>query len=123
MIDIKQIRENREEVEKLLKKKTFSGYNLDHLLKVDEERLKLIKEVDGLRAEKNAAAARRDIEKGREIKAKLEKLEHSLKAVEEEFATEYFKIPNSALSDVPHGDESNNQVLRKVGKIEKKNFK
>ncbi len=123
MIDIKQIRENREEVEKLLKRKAFAGYNLDHLLKVDDERHKLIKEVDEFRTQKNAAADKRDIEAGRQIKEKLEKLEHSLKAVEEEFATEYFKIPNPPLPGVPEGDESNNAVLRKVGDIAKKNFK
>src|SRR3989344_3637393 len=123
MIDIKQIRENREEFEKQLKKKTFTGFDLGHLLKVDDERLKLIKEVDDLRSEKNAAALKRDIEKGKEIKARLEKLEHSLKAVEEEFATEYFKIQNPSLPDVPEGDESSNKILRKVGDVPKKNFK
>lgn len=123
MIDLKQLRENREQVEKQLKKKTFDGYNLDHLMRVDEQRLKLIGEVDQLRSERNAAAQSRDIEKGRHLKEKVEKLEHALKAVEEEFLTEYYKLPNPPLSDVPEGGETDKVVLRKVGEPIKFKFK
>ncbi|HSX58202.1 MAG TPA: serine--tRNA ligase [Candidatus Saccharimonadales bacterium] len=121
MIDIKQIRENREEVEKLLARKG-AKVNLDHLVEIDDQRLKLIKEVDELRAEKNQAASSRDIEKGRAIKEKLEKLEHSLSAVEEEYLRELFKIPNPPLSDVPEGGEEDGVVLRKVGDLPKFDF-
>lgn len=123
MIDLKQLRENRQEVEKELKKKTFSGYNLDHLMKVDSERLKLINEVDQLRSERNEAAQSRDIERGRQLKEKTEKLEHALRAVEEEFLNEYYKLPNPPLADVPEGNETDNVVLRKVGEVPKFSFK
>lgn len=123
MIELKQIRENREQVDKLLKKKAFSDYNLDHLLQIDEERLKLIQEVDQLRAEKNQAAEKRDITKGKEIKEKLDKLEAALKEREEEFLREYYKIPNPPLPDVPEGGEEDNVVLRTVGELPKFSFK
>lgn len=123
MMSPKQIRENREQLEKLLKKKAFSGYNLDHVVEIDNERLRLIKEVDELRQARNEAAAQRNMEKGREVKEKLEKLEHALSAVEEEFLREYYKIPNPPLDDVPEGDESDSVVLRTVGEIPKFDFK
>ncbi len=122
MIDIKQIRENKKEVEKELSKKAFE-LHLDHFLKIDETRTKLIQEVDELRTLRNTAAEERNIERGREIKSKLEKLEPALAAIEEEFRTEYLKIPNPPLPDVPVGDESKNEILRKVGQPTKLDFK
>lgn len=121
MIDIKQLRENRVEIEKQLGKKAFK-FNLDHLLKIDNERVKLIQEVDKLRTEKNAAALERNIEKGKAIKEKLDKIEHALAAVEQEYITELFKIPNPPLEDVPEGDETHNKVLHKVGEPKKFDF-
>lgn len=123
MINLKQIRENREQIEKELKKKAFSGYNLSHLLEIDDERLRLIKEVDDLRTVRNEAAKNRDIEKGKDIKDKLEKLEHALAAVEQEFKKEYYKIPNPPLDGVPEGGEEDNVVLRSVGEPAKFDFK
>ena len=122
MIDIKQIRENKKGVEKELAKKAFD-FNLDHFLKIDETRAKLILEVDQFRTLRKAAAEERNIERGKEIKEKLEKLEPALAAVEEEFTNEYYKIPNPPLSDVPVGDETKNEVLRQVGKTTKLAFK
>ena len=122
MIDIKQIRENKAELEKQLAKKAFK-INLEHLIEIDDERLKLIGEVEELRAKRNQAAASRDIEKGREIKEHLEKREHALSAVEEEFLRELYKIPNPPLPSVPEGDETKNIVLKKVGRIREFDFK
>ncbi len=102
-------------------KKGFSA-NLDHLIEIDDERLKLIGEVEQLRSKRNEASANRNIEKGREVKEQLEKKEHALSAVEEEFLRELYKIPNPPLSDVPEGDESNNVVLKKVGERQKFDF-
>lgn len=115
MIDIKQIRENPAVIEKQLAKKAFK-VDLGHLLKIDDQRLQLIGEVEELRSQRNTAAQNRDIEKGREVKEKLEKVEHALSAVEEEFLRELYKIPNPPLENVPEGDETKNKVLRQVGK-------
>ncbi len=122
MIDIKTIREKRTEIEKQLAKKAFK-INFDHLIEIDNERLKLIAEVDELRTKRNEAAAKRDIEKGREIKEHLEKKEHALGAVEEEFLRELYKIPNTPLPNVPEGDESHNVIVKTIGKVNKFDFK
>lgn len=116
MLDIKFLRDNRDLVEKELAKKAFKSYNLDLLFKVDDERRKLIAEVDELRQRRNEAAEKRDIEMGRALKVDLEKKEDALNAVEEQFYNEMLKIPNLTLNSVPAGDEANNKVLRTVGK-------
>ena len=123
MIDIEQIRENREAVEKQLRKKAFADYDLDAVLRSHDDLVKLIKEVDGVRAEKNAAATNREVEKGREVKVRLEKLESALAQEENRFRELYYKIPNPPLDEVPEGDESQNVTLRKVGELPKFNFK
>lgn len=123
MLDIKEIRENRQEVEKQLKKKSFNDYDLDAVLRSHDDLLKLIREVDDLRAEKNAAAADRDVAKGKEIKVKLEKLEAALTQEEGRFRDLYYKIPNPPLPDVPEGGEADFVVLREVGEKPKFDFK
>lgn len=121
MIDLKTIRENKDAVERELSKKAFD-FNLDHFLKIDETRTKLIQEVEELRSLRNAASAERNVEKGQEIKAKLDKLEPALAAIEEEFIHEYYKLPNPPLADVPVGDETKNEILRQVAKPKKFEF-
>ena len=113
------MRENREIVEKSLKKKAFD-FDLNHLFRIDDERLRLIREVDDLRSRRNEAAKKRDIEAGKEIKVHLEKEEDSLRAVEEQFKKALLTIPNLPFDSVPEGDETANKVLREVGK--KKDF-
>src|SRR3972149_5612937 len=121
MIDIKEIRENKDKVTRQLAKKAFS-INLDYLLEIDNERLRLIQEVDSLRTKRNEAAKSRDIDKGRETKEKLEKAERALSAVEEEFKTVLYRVPNPPLEDVPVGDETHNKVLKIVGELPKFKF-
>jgi seryl-tRNA synthetase len=54
----------------------------------------------------------------------LEKEENALKAVGEELKTEVLKIPNPAKADVKSGkNDTENDVVRKVGEIAKFNFK
>jgi seryl-tRNA synthetase len=122
MLDIKFVRENRELVEKELNKKAFKSFNLDELFKVDDERRKLILEVDELRQRRNEAAQKRDIEAGKALKVDLEKREAAQNAVEQQFRKEMLKLPNLALENVPEGDESNKKILRTVGEPKEFDF-
>ena len=74
MLDIKFIRENPKVVSDKARQK---GYPVDiqKLLKVDEERRKLIDEVDQLRSHRKLAADARDEKKGNEIKSALKSKE------------------------------------------------
>ena len=94
---------------------------------VDEKWRKLQRELDDMRAEHNAAsdliaklvddARKSAIEESKESKDRIGHKEFELKAVEDEFMGLMYKIPNIPFNEVPEGkDESDNQVLREVGK-------
>lgn len=130
MLDIKFIRQNREEVEKGIKAKGAS-VDLGRLLEVDGGRRKKTQEVDELRQAHNRSSdeiaalkgAKREkrIAEVKDLKEKLGLAEFELKALEEEFRELMYAIPNPPLPDVPVGkDERENIVLREVGK--KPNF-
>ncbi|MBU2595354.1 serine--tRNA ligase, partial [Patescibacteria group bacterium] len=62
--------------------------------------------------------SREEISKAKEIKKELKKLEPKLNKVEKEFRNLMFKVPNLASPDVKVGkDESQNEVIKKWGKI------
>lgn len=123
MLDIKFIRENAKLVEEKSKQK---GYPVDikKLLKVDEDRRKLIEEVDGLRSKRKAAAEKRDEKAGSEIKKELKEKEDELEKLNEEFYELIRQVPNLPKDDVPIGkDEKENKVERKAGEVQKLDFK
>ena len=129
MIDIKIVRENPEEIEKAAKDKGVK-INATHILEIDAKKRELEAEVQKLREERNANSAgikgkptAEQIQKGQEIKTKLEQKEHALTAVEEELHKNLLEIPNPAKKDVHFGmDEKGNEVAKKVGKPRKFDF-
>lgn len=123
MLDIKFIRENAKLVAEKSKQK---GYDVDieKLLKVDEERRKLIEEVDKLRSDRKKAADARDEKKGQQIKSALKSKEDKLEKLHEEFYDLIRQVPNLPKDDVKVGkDEAENEVIRKVGDVKKFDFK
>lgn len=123
MLDIKFIRENVDLVKKATKDKGFDETVVDKLIKVDENRRKLIGEVENLRSLKNKYAQEKNIEKGKETRVKLQELEPKLTKIEKEFLTVIYKIPNVVSSDTIVGkDESENSVIRTWGKPTKFEF-
>lgn len=116
MLDIKFIRENIDLVKKVVGNKQLEVSIVDDVLKLDEEKRKLIGEVENLRSLKNKYAQEKNIEKGKETKLKLQELEPKLKEVEKEFQIAIYKVPNIVSSDTTVGkDETENQVIRKWG--------
>lgn len=124
MLDIKFIRDHREEVADAIAKKNIA-LDLDGLLELDKERLALLQEVEGLQSLKNnlndqIKGARSDeertaiIEKGRGVKADLEAAEPRYKEVKQKFDELMVKVPNVISADTPSGksDEENVEVER-----------
>lgn len=122
MLDINFIRENLETVKKSIQTRK-ADVDLDKLLKLDDERRKLVQEVDGLRAKRNEAAKKKDIESGKKVKQELDGLEDNLKKIEEEYSQLILQVPNILLEEVPIGDASFNKVIRKEGNPPKFSFK
>lgn len=130
MLDIKFIRENQEKVKEGLKKRG-ADFDLDYFLELDGKRRGKIKEVDDMRSRQNVLSdeisKNRDeqrISESKDLKNKLQAAEFELKALDEEFEESVHKIPNIPDDDAPVGkDESENKVLREVGKKPKFDFK
>ncbi len=122
MLDIQYIRENSEKIKKATKDKGFDEGVIDRLLKVDEERRKLIQVTEDLRARRNRLT-KDDIAEGKKIKVELKEKEESLKQVEADFEGLMVKIPNPAAGDVKVGTAEDNEVVKTVGEIPKFDFK
>lgn len=123
MLDIKFIRDNPQLVKEKSKQKG-NDVDVDKLLKVDEDRRKLIEEVDKLRSDRKKAADARDEKKGAQIKSDLKEKEDKLEKLHEEFYRLVRQVPNLPKDDVKVGkDETENEVIKTVGDIPKFDFK
>lgn len=125
MLDIRFVRENPERVKEFSKQKGYD-IDVDHVLRLDEERRELQQKADELRTERNSIADtmkktqgkpdQQSIERGRVIKTELTEIEERLRVVEAEFLERLRAIPNAPLGSVPIGaSEDENVVIRTVG--------
>lgn len=123
MLDIQYIRENADKVKKVVADKQLDASLVDQLIEVDVKRRATIQKIEEVRSERNLAAKDKNIEKGKEIKEKLQKLEPELVEVEKEYKALLWKIPNIISDDTPIGrDESENKVIRTWGEPKKFGF-
>ena len=125
MLDINFIRANRQKVEDAIRNKAYE-IDLDEILKLDDSRKELSREIDALRQERNQISAQMKggkpapelIEKGKELKAKLAEIEPKLAEVEAEYIAKLKTVPNVPEDDVPIGlTEDDNQVAEVCGEI------
>jgi len=122
MLDIKFIRENCQLVEKGAKDKGVP-IDLGNLLEVDEKRRQLLQEVENLRAQRNKIAQEKNIEKGKELKEKIRKIEDELEKINERFHDLMLQVPMPAASDVSVGKtEDENVQVKSWGKLPKFDF-
>jgi seryl-tRNA synthetase len=124
MLDIRFIRENPELVAEKSKQKGYD-VNIQKLLALDDNRRKLLSEIEKVRAERNEVAASQKggqpdsqtIEQGKKLKDSLAQLEAQLQPVEEEYLKLLKAVPNIPADDVPIGaSEDENVVSKEWGK-------
>lgn len=131
MIDIKFIREHADEVKEGMRKKNTDASVIDRLLDIDEKRRAKIEGINEKQAERNKISASipslSGSEKDAQLKAsvtlkdELKADEDELHALESEFQSLMYHIPNMPLPDVPVGkSEADNRVVREV--LPKRNF-
>src|SRR6266404_311738 len=104
MLDIRFIRENAELVEKSSQSKGYK-VNIQKLLALDDNRRKLLSEIEKIRADRNdlAEKAKGDkpdataVEQGKQLKDSLAQLEAQLQPVEEEYLKLLKAVPNMPL--------------------------
>lgn len=133
MLDIHFIRDNPKKVVDGAKAKGVT-VDIDALLELDEERRKLIAEVESKRHEQKTAGERMASEKDpdakkralddlRTLKESYKMLSEELKKLDEKYIDMMRLIPNLPRPDVKFGkDESDNEVLRTVGEPPKFDF-
>ena len=132
MLDIKFIRENKKGVQKNCENRKIKC-DIDRLLKLDEKRKLSLQYVEELNAEKNKLnlliqkanpeERKEIIERGKELKIKLESAEIKLQEVGDEYKTILMQVPNMTHPDSPIGkDDSENKEIERCGEPPKFDF-
>ncbi len=121
MLDIKFIKENRDIVKAAAIKKNIT-VDVDKLIRLDDERLTMLRERESLRAEQNTQSKKIQLLEGSEreqaittvktLKEKIQSLEEQEKKVQSKWQDLMWQIPNIPDVSVPAGesDEDNVQI-------------
>lgn len=127
MLDIKFIRENPDIVKKAIKNR---GLKLDikELLDLDQERRKILAEVETLKSDKNKASKGGKpspdvIAKMKAISQKIANLDGKVGQISQKIGILMLNIPNIPHESIPVGRPSANKVVRKGGDTPKFDFK
>ncbi len=129
MLDLKFIRENQEQVRQAIKDRA-AEVALDELLFLDEERRRLLSDVEKMKNQRNQVSkeigdmvkTKKDAESRKEaMKAlgqKIKEIDEGVGEVEQKTARLMLTIPNIPDKDVPIGSDAKaNRVMREWGKI------
>ncbi len=123
MLDLRYVRENPDAVRENLRRRGAKA-DLDELLALDEQRRRVVAELDRVRQKRNELAAsmkgRKPTEKerarGRELKESEPRLEAEVARVEAALDERLRALPNLCLPGVPAGaDEEHNELVRTWG--------
>jgi len=133
MLDMKMIRENPENIRKMLKDRDVQ-FDLDLLLELDKKRREMIISTDNLRKKKNEMSIKISeakktgseavplIQEMQLVSQELAKLEEVQHETESEYSKLALTIPNVLHKSVPCGDDSANKEIRKWGTIPQFDF-
>lgn len=134
MLDLKFMRENKEQVETWLKQRG-SDLTLDEFAKLDEERREILGEVEALKNKRNSESAEiARLKKAKEdaselikamgeVSAKIKELDEKLAQVDEKIKYIQMTIPNKLSETTPIGkDEDENVEIRRWGEPRKFDF-
>ena len=133
MLDMKMIRENPENIRKMLKDRDVQ-FDLDLLLDLDKKRREMIISTDELRKKKNEMSikiseakktgsdAASIIQEMQVVSKELTNLEEVQNKTESEYSKLALTIPNVLHESVPCGDDSANKEIRKWGAVPQFDF-
>jgi len=133
MLDMKMIRENPENIRKMLKDRDVQ-FDLDLLLDLDKKRREMIISTDELRKKKNEMSVKISeakktgsevtpiIQEMQLVSQELAKLEEVQRETELKYSKLALTIPNVFHESVPCGDDSANKEIRKWGTIPQFDF-
>lgn len=129
MLDMRFVRENVDLVRQNIANRGVD-VDLDAVLKLDADRLILLKEVELMRKERNEVAETMKsatpetrpalIERGKKLKEDVSTKESELEMIEKSWHEGMLKLPNMSHPDAPVGKtDEDNKVIDTVGKIQK----
>jgi seryl-tRNA synthetase len=130
---MKMIRENPENIRKMLKDRAVQ-FDIDLLLELDKKRREMIISTDDLRKKKNDMSVKISeakktsneiaplIQEMQLVSQELAKLEEVQHKTESEYSKLALTIPNVLHKSVPCGDDSANKEIRKWGTVPQFNF-
>ena len=134
MLDLKFMRENKEQVEEWLRNRG-SDLTLDEFTKLDEERRTILGEVEALKNKRNSESAEiAKLKKAKEdaselikamgeVSAKIKELDEKLAEVDEKIKYIQMTIPNKLSDTTPIGkSEDDNVEIRRWGEPRKFDF-
>lgn len=113
MVDIKFIREHAEEIKKAVSDRGLA-LDIDHLLRVDEERVKLLRQIEDMKAEQNKLSKTKPddvtIQRLKGVKQEISELEQKLSMIQEDYLDVMVKVPTIPSKDVPFGKSDKDNV-------------
>lgn len=125
MLDIRFIRENAERVQKDALNKGYKNADVQAVISLDDERKALTAQIDELRTRRNKIAASmknaggkpsaEQIAEGKKIKEELAELEKTYRELDERLSNALNGIPNILQSDVPIGEEGEDDLVKTWG--------
>ncbi len=122
MLDIQDIRDRKDELQKVIDFKN-KHINLQDFLQLDEQRRSLQKEIDDLKHEQKTAWKQKDFEKASSLKKIIQDKQEQFTTIKKEFDEIHWSIPNFVDKSVPRGkSEDENEIIKTVGKIPEFDF-
>ena len=126
MLDIKRIKKDKEQIQKLMGKRGEKDFSLDEVIELDDKRISLLQEVEAMKNEQNTKSKQIPVYKkeGKDVNElmnelkglseKIKNLDEQVKLTEDELYIKMLNIPNVPHPDVPVGDtdEDNVEVRR-----------
>ncbi|MDH3891633.1 MAG: serine--tRNA ligase [candidate division Zixibacteria bacterium] len=134
MLDMRFIRENPDTVKQGLTKK-YDKSDIDQIVKLDEDRREIIRQVEQLKSQRNTASAEIAKKKKagepaddaiaamRKVGEEIAAFDGKLRELEQELQTKLSWVPNLPHDDVPVGkDETSNKFVRDWGEKPAQDF-
>ncbi|MFA5420531.1 MAG: serine--tRNA ligase [Patescibacteria group bacterium] len=128
MLDIRKIREDKDNVEQSLRKRMGdTEIGLDEIIKLDDQRKEITKSLEEIKAEKNKLSkSKPDEETIKSIKEnnlKIKEIEESLSSIESNLKEKLSALPNIVAPEVLSGGKENNKVSYTFGDKKELPFK
>ncbi|PIP29432.1 serine--tRNA ligase [Candidatus Kuenenbacteria bacterium CG23_combo_of_CG06-09_8_20_14_all_36_9] len=104
----------------LLKRMEQGSFDLDEIIRLDDQRKELIQKADELKAERNKFSKTKPtmeiIEEMKKVGERIKELDAELLKTEKELRKKLSELPNIPADDVVAGGKENNKVIKTFGK-------